>query len=95
MTLKLELPPELEIRLREEAERRGVDVGPYARGLLEKALALRLTPDREDRPFHETATSEEWLREFDDFLASFEDVEVPDFPDEALRREHLYEDRGL
>jgi hypothetical protein len=39
MTLMIELPPELEQRLEEEAARRGQDVGTFARAVLEEKLA--------------------------------------------------------
>jgi plasmid stability protein len=39
MTLMIDLPPELERRLEEEAARRGQDVGEFARALLEEKLA--------------------------------------------------------
>jgi hypothetical protein len=39
MTLTVELPPEMEQRLEEEAARRGQDTGAVARALLEEKLA--------------------------------------------------------
>lgn len=95
MALTLELEPLLEGRLHEVAARRGMSVEQYVRMVLERVLAGRSDPEREDLPFYETATPEEWDREFNAFLATFEDVTTPEIPLEALRREYLYEDRGL
>ena len=95
MALTLELEPPLEQRLHEVAARRGMTVEQYARQVLEGLMTAQAELDRKDLPFYETATPEEWDREFDAFLASFDDVMVPEIPLEALRREYLYEDRGL
>ena len=45
MTLTLDLSPDLESRLRSEAERRGLEPEAYAVGLLEQQLAVRTNPD--------------------------------------------------
>ncbi len=95
MALSLDLPPELEARLRDEAARRGRDVADFARFLLECSLRVPGSPPAPERPFYETATDEEWLREFHDFLEEFRDNDAPPIPLEALRRENIYEDRGL
>ena len=95
MTITLELTPEAERRLRAEAARRGIDASDYARTLLEDRLMPRPEGEAGARPFYETATTEEWIREFDAMVASFDDVDAPEIPPEALRRENIYEDRGL
>jgi hypothetical protein len=46
-------------------------------------------------PSGESRDVEEWVREFDEMLASFDDIDAPEIPLEELRRERLYEDRGL
>jgi hypothetical protein len=45
MTLKLDLPPDVEDRLRSEAERRGLEPEAYALGLIEVGLAPQPTPN--------------------------------------------------
>jgi hypothetical protein len=95
MALTLELEPPLEQRLHEMAARRGLTAEQYARSVLEGLLTAQAEPDRNDLPFYDSATPEEWDREFDAFLATFEDVTAPEIPLETLRREYLYEDRGL
>jgi hypothetical protein len=96
MTLKLEFPPELESRLRKEAAKRGMSVDQCAQLLLQDQLALttetstpdvralRKTPEESLRAFHELL----------DFIKSL-NIPAPSIPAEALRRENLYEDRGL
>jgi hypothetical protein len=46
-------------------------------------------------PFHETATQEEWERAFDAWVESHRDLMAPVIPLDALRRENLYDDRGM
>lgn len=59
MTLKIDLPPELERRLRAEAERHGEDAVEFARGALEKQLAAA----REERAGRVAALMEQWNAE--------------------------------
>jgi predicted DNA-binding protein len=88
MTLMIEMPPELESRLKAEAEKRGQDAAAYARTLLESLLL----PARE-RPLYE-GSLEEWKRAFREWGEAHR-TDTPAIPLEALRRENLYEDRGL
>jgi hypothetical protein len=88
MTLTIHVAPEVEQRLREEAARRGQEADEYVSELLSAIL-----PDRQ-RPFYETASPEEWVRAFREWAASHKGTGTP-IPDEALRRENMYDDRGL
>jgi hypothetical protein len=88
MTLEVELTPELENRLYEEAERHGQKAAEYARTLLERLL---LTSG--ERPFYETATREEWERAFDAWVQSH-DASRPPLPPEAYSRDQIYGPRG-
>jgi hypothetical protein len=88
MTLEIELTPELESRLQEEAKRHGQEAPEYARTLLE---GLLLAPAK--RPFYETATREEWERAFDAWVRSH-DPSRPPLPPEAYTREQVYGHRG-
>ncbi|NLC55978.1 MAG: hypothetical protein GX774_03975 [Armatimonadetes bacterium] len=88
MRLVLELKPEVEERIRKEAEQRGMDAGEYAQDLLE-----RLLPAVEQPPsLWETLTPEEWKREFDAWVQSH-DRSIPLLSDEAVSRESFYEGR--
>jgi hypothetical protein len=93
MSLILDLPPAIEARLKAEAAHRGISTEDYARRLLEGALGWPAYTPEGDRPFYETATREEWLKRFHDMIDELALLDVPDLPDEALRRENMYEDR--
>jgi hypothetical protein len=89
MSLVINLAPDVETRLRDEAARRGQNPTELASSLLSEMFGP------EARPFHETATPEEWDRAFMQWVESHRADSAPVIPLEALRREHLYEDRGL
>lgn len=90
MTLTIELSLEATAHLRAEATRRNKSAEEYAREVLERELPLN-----EPLPFWATATKEEWLRAFHEWVESHRDIQTPPLPDEALRRENMYEDRGI
>ena len=89
MTMTINLDPELEARLREEAAKKGLDASDYAAHLIEQNLPV-------GAPAHEslwnTLTPEEWLRAFDAW-ANSHDTSIPPLPDEAVSRESFYEGR--
>jgi tetrahydromethanopterin S-methyltransferase subunit B len=86
MTLTIDIPPELEDRLQEEAGRRGVAAEELARTFLEERL---LFPAGD--PLWERLA--DWEQAFDEFIAS-QDPHRPPLPDEALSRESFYGERG-
>jgi plasmid stability protein len=90
MALTINVPPEVEARLREEAAKRGQDAAEYAGALLTQMLGPGHL-----KSFAETATQEEWQRAFEAWVASHHDLTAPVISLEALRRENLYEDRGV
>lgn len=88
MTLMLELSPEKEAWLREQAAQSGQEPEQYALGLIDQVIeadTLEVAP----RPFYETATPEEWIAAFDEWTASL-DPNTPVLLDD--RREVIYED---
>ena len=88
MSITLDLGPELEARLRGEADRQGKPVESLLKGWIEqKSEPVTAAPK-----FYETATPAEWAAEFLRWTASFPTPKNP-LPDEALRRESMYEDR--
>ena len=87
MTLILELPPEREQQLREEAAQQGQTLEAYA-----LARLLATAPHAEPRPFYETATPEERAKAYLEWAQSHDFVTAPPIPDAALRREAMYED---
>jgi hypothetical protein len=90
MTLTIELPPDLENRLRQEAEKHGVDAGELARRLIERQLPAQQT---EPKSLWETLTPDEWERAFDEYLASHDPTKPP-LPPEAFERASFYGERG-
>jgi hypothetical protein len=95
MALTLELEPLMEARLHEVAARRGMNAEKYARMVLEVLMRAQVDPTEQGLPFYITATPEEWRREFHAWIDSHSENSAPPIPLEALRRENLYEDRGL
>ena len=92
MSLAIDLAPETERRLGDEAARHGLSPREYAQVLVEEALAVEESPQPS---LWETTTPDEWIRAFDEWLDSFAQVKAPPIPAEALRRENMYDDRGL
>jgi hypothetical protein len=100
MTLIIELAPEEEAKLSSDAARQGLAASEYAHRLLIERLGLvQSTPSHQaaedgQLPFYVRATAEEWKCEFEAWSQSHGRT-TPLLSDEALRRESLYEDRGL
>ena len=97
MTLIIDLPPDAERRLVGEASGRGLGAAEYAARLLSNHLetvAATRSALRGKTPFHMIATNEEWERSFREWVASHTTSTNP-VSLESLRREHLYDNRGL
>jgi hypothetical protein len=86
MTLTIDIPPELEGKLQEEAEKRGVAAEELARTLLEERLLSADGSPLWERPV-------EWQKAFDEWIASQDPRRRP-LPDEATSRDSFYGDRG-
>ena len=89
MTVTIELKPETEKRLAEKAKRNGLPIKTFIEDILEEEVK----DEPKEKPFHKTASKEEWLAEFHRWVDSHKDKNYPSIPDEALRRENMYEDR--
>lgn len=83
MTLILELTPEMEQHLQHEAARHGQQAEAYALSLLRNALPASI---------YETRTPQERAQAYLEWAHSPVDMTAPPIPDEALRRENMYED---
>lgn len=82
MALVLQLPPDLEQMLQEQAKVKGVSPAEYVQSLLEKQLLPHT---------HKPKLSlEEFIAHLDQ-LAQYSD-QIPDLPDEAFTREGIYRD---
>ena len=91
MTVTLELKPETERRLAKKAEENGLPLENYIEIFINDNLD-EAESDINEKPFYETATKEEWIDEFDQWLDSHKGKNYPSIPDDALRREYMYED---
>ncbi|MDQ3919527.1 MAG: hypothetical protein M3348_13735 [Acidobacteriota bacterium] len=86
MTLTIDIPPELEGRLQEEAGKRGVAAEELARTFLEERLLSSAGGPLWERP-------NDWERAFDEFIAG-QDPRRPPLSDEAVSRDSFYGERG-
>jgi hypothetical protein len=84
MTIRVELNPETEARLKEEARAKGLPVETVAEQLLKEALTGRAMSDGR-------LSVEEFHRMLD-AMAEGSD-KLPDLPTESFSRESFYEDR--
>jgi hypothetical protein len=86
MTLTLEVTPELETRLREEAAKQGISAEEYARILLEEQLLNGPSPmQRGNTPQERKRRLSEWIES---------NRGLPTLPDEAFQRASFYDERG-
>lgn len=90
MTLTIELSPDAAAHLHAEATRRNKSAEEYAREVLERELPLN-----EPLPFWATATKEEWLRAFHEWVESHRDLNLSVLPEETYSRDSIYGDRGI
>ena len=84
MTIRLELNPETEARLKAEAQAKGLPLEKVAEQLLKEALAGRTLS-------HGHMSVEEFHRMLDAMAEGSE--KLPDLPTESFSRESFYEDR--
>lgn len=86
MTLTLELPPEIEIRLRDAAAREGVDVDVFTQKLIREHLPLHQPTES----LWNSLTPEEWIRQTRAWAETH--ANWPELPPEAFERASFYED---
>lgn len=86
MTVTLELKPEVEALVIEQAAARGVPVEAFLQSVIEGTLN-----NREEKPFYETATAEEWEAALDEFGDSPAFSKASAFVDDS--RESIYRER--
>lgn len=85
MSVTLELKPETEARAVEQAAAQGVPVEAFLESVIEENLN-----GREEKSFAETASFEEWMREFEEWTASHNYITAPPADDS---RESIYRER--
>jgi len=86
MSLTIEMASEMEERLRQEAQKQGLDAGEYVRHLIERSLAI-------EKGAGPASTTQDRLRAFEEYLAS-RDSSKPPLPPEAFERASFYGERG-
>jgi hypothetical protein len=84
MTIRLELTPETEARLKAEARAKGLPLEKVAEQILKEALTERTSA-------HGAMSVEEFHRMLDAMAEGSENL--PDLPTESFSRESFYEDR--
>ena len=89
MALILDLSPRQEAALREKAAYAGREEREYALGLLDNALGTATEVAPQERPFYETATTEEWIAAWHEWTHSH-DPNTPVLLNDS--REIIYED---
>jgi len=85
MTITLELKPETEAQAVEQAEARGISVEDFIESVIEENLNGEV-----GGAFAETASLEEWTREFQEWVDSHEYITAPPADDS---RESIYRER--
>lgn len=86
MTVILDLKPEVEEQIKAEAKARGLSVEDYILDVLEKVI-----PNAEAN-FARTATPEEWVKTFREWVHTPRPAHSP-LSDEAISRESIYRER--
>lgn len=82
-----QIAPEIVQAIIAKATAQGLSVNDYLR----QELGLMNGAQPSERPFYETATPEEWVREFTKWADSH-DPSTPALPIEAVSRESIYSD---
>jgi hypothetical protein len=54
----------------------------------------RLVQSERERPFYETATPQEWVAAFQEWVESHRELNLPTLSDEAISRESIYGEQG-
>jgi hypothetical protein len=65
------------------------EIKPHLSAMLE-----RLVQPSTERPFYETATPQEWVTAFQEWVESHRRLNLPTLSDEAISRESIYGEQG-
>ena len=91
MTVTLERTPETLRRVEHRAKQHGKPIEDFLEELIEENVENETGQATLDDSSDKAPSA--WKQRFHDFLESIEDKNYPNLPDEALRRENIYEDR--
>ncbi|MBD2435470.1 hypothetical protein [Nostoc sp. FACHB-110] len=58
------------------------------------AMLQQLVQPLEEHPFYATATPQEWIAAFQEWVESHRELNLPTLSDEAISRESIYGERG-
>ena len=86
MIITLELKPEVEARVIEQATNRGLPIKDFLKSIIEESLN-----DSDDKPFYQSATAEEWEAALDEFADSPAFNKTMPYVDDS--RESIYRER--
>lgn len=64
------------------------EIKPHFDAMLEQLV------EPKERPFYETATPQEWVSAFSEWVESHRDLNLPLLSDEDISRESIYGERG-
>ncbi len=68
---------------------------PEEKALLKQKVQLfRVAPEIRQKHFQETATPQEWISAFREWVESHQNLNLPSLSDEAISRESIYGERG-
>ncbi|MEH2120087.1 hypothetical protein [Nostoc sp.] len=71
------------------SNRTPLEIKPHLNTMLEQ-----LVQPSTERPFYETATSQEWVAAFTEWVESHRGLNLPSLSDEAISRSSIYGERG-
>lgn len=91
MTFTIELKPETQRLIEFRAEKNGVKVEAYLEEFIEESMGQQC--GEAETTIDVNARKSEWKERFNKWLESHKDKGYPSIPDDALRRENMYEDR--
>ncbi|MEO7970546.1 MAG: hypothetical protein ABI698_04550 [bacterium] len=86
MTVTLDLKPEIEERIKQKAAEKGVTIEAFIQSVIDAEVNVET-----GKSFQETATPEEWVKAFKDWIRHF--PSHPVLSDEAISRESIYRER--
>jgi hypothetical protein len=87
MTVTLELKPSIEARIIQQAAASGLPLEDF----LESMLEIRFGDNGgHEKSFHETATPDEWVKAWDEFVKSHAYITAPSLSLEAISRDSIY-----
>ena len=92
MTVTIELKPETKKRLAEKAKKNGLPIETFIEIFIEDKLD-ETDEKPEEKTFRQAMSKEDWRIEFRKWMNSHKGKNYPSIPDEALRRENMYEER--